>query len=75
MTDCIRKGEFALEEKHKCFVLDCDGFCFPIKSTTCEKCNFKVCENGHCACHLSREAKYAIEVLYDTFCEFCEVVK
>jgi len=75
MSNCIRKGQFAEEEKHKCFVLGCSGFCYPAKSKTCEKCNFKFCENGHCACNLSLEARYAVQKLYETFCQFCEVNK
>jgi len=29
--------------------------------------------NGHCACDLTEEARYAVKVLYETYCEFCKV--
>ena len=71
MTDCKRKGKFDREERHKCFVKGCDAFCYPALSKTCSICNWKRCESGHCGCSLTEEARYAVDILYSTFCEFC----
>jgi len=71
MNDCIRRNNFISEEKHKCFVIGCEGYCYPATAKTCEKCHFKICENGHCGCDLTEEAKFAIDILYETFCNFC----
>ena len=74
MTDCIRRGKFAETEAHRCFVLGCTADCYPLASDTCPKCNFKFCDNGHCGCHLTEEARYAVNVLYETYCEYCKEV-
>ena len=74
MTECIRKGQFDPEEKHKCFVKGCKSYCYPAKALTCSVCNFKFCEAGHCACNLSKEAQYAVKILYETYCEYCQEV-
>ena len=70
--DCKRKGIFEEDETHKCFVLNCDSFCYPAKDNTCPDCNFKFCEENHCACDLSEEARYALTILYETYCENCK---
>lgn len=70
MSECIRKGIFD-KEAHPCFIIGCGGYCFPAEAKTCKKCNFKFCENGHCGCNLSEEARYAVNMLYKTYCEFC----
>lgn len=74
MTECIRKGKFDPEEKHKCFVEDCISHVVPATAITCIDCNFKYCEVGHCACSLSKEAQYAVKILYETYCEYCQEV-
>jgi hypothetical protein len=71
MTDCIRKGDFEIEEKHQCFVIGCDSYVLPLHSETCPKCNFKYCLKGHCGCSVSEETRYALSVLYDTYCKLC----
>lgn len=72
MTACKRQGKFPEEEKHRCFVKGCEGYCHPATSKTCQKCNFKKCENDHCACNTSEETQHALKTLYETFCEFCK---
>ena len=72
MTDCKRKGNFNIEEAHKCFKLGCEAKCYPALSKTCPKCNWKYCDNGHCGCSLTKEARYAIDILYKTVCENCK---
>ncbi len=71
MTDCIRKGDFNSIEAHPCFIIGCNGYCYPVESETCSICNFKKCENNHCGCDLTEEARYAVNKLYETYCEFC----
>jgi len=73
--DCKRRGNFAQEEYHQCFVLGCSGKVHPATSKSCPVCNFKVCENGHCACNLTPDARHAVNVLYETYCEFCKEAK
>ena len=73
MTDCKRKGNFGEDERHRCFVLGCNGFVCPATSDTCPICNWKYCVYGHCGCDLDKEARYAVDVLYKTFCEFCSI--
>ena len=34
------------------------------------KCPY--CDNGHCGCSLTKEARYAIDILYKTVCENCK---
>ena len=48
------------------------AYCYPATSDTCRKCNFKFCDNGHCGCNLTEEARYAVNTLYETYCEYCK---
>jgi len=61
---------FPSGEKHRCFV--CYGFFSPHDSSECPKCGWLICTVcGKCACHLSAEARGAIEALSETFCVNC----
>jgi hypothetical protein len=71
MTDCKKHGRFLTKERHKCFILVCDSSFHPKTSPTCSKCNFKKCDNGHCACDVSTETYFALKTLYETYCKVC----
>lgn len=73
-SQCKRKGQFKPDEYHKCFKLGCNMPVAPAIMSTCSKCNFKRCQAGHCACHLTEEARHAVKILYETYCEFCKDV-
>jgi hypothetical protein len=72
MSDCRRKGDFHPEEQHKCFLIGCTSLVFPARSDTCQVCNWKKCEEGHCGCDLIPEARFAVDTLYSTFCDYCK---
>lgn len=72
--DCKRKGEFAKDERHDCFRYGCMAKVNPSKAETCPICNFKKCDLGHCACDLTKEARFAVKILYSTYCEYCSEV-
>ena len=63
---CIRMGNFGSKEFHKCF--QCGEIFSPGKQITCEICNWKKCEKGHCGCTVSKETKEAMEDFYNLFC-------
>ena len=75
MTDCIRKNKFEIDEKHQCFVIGCNSYFKPINNKTCPICNYKFCNNGHCGCSVSKETKYALDILYNTYCNLCSSKK
>jgi len=61
---------FSPSEKHKCFAGD--HYFSPHSATTCSVCGWLVCSVcGKCACDLSREAREAIEAVWETFCINC----
>lgn len=69
--DCKRKGQFPLNEFHDCFKYGCMSRVYPAKSETCPICNFKKCKLGHCGCDLTKEARFAVKILYQTYCTYC----
>ena len=71
MNNCKRKGKFGKKELHSCFVYDCCEKVHPLTSETCKICNWKKCSKGHCGCSLTPEARFAVDIIYKTFCEFC----
>ncbi len=63
---CNRLGIFGKKEKHKCF--QCECYFSPGNAKTCEKCNWKLCNYGHCGCTISGETKLVLEGFYELFC-------
>lgn len=63
---CIRKGNFGINEVHKCF--QCEEFFSPGLNKTCSKCNWKICNNNHCGCTLSHETKKIMSKFYKLLC-------
>lgn len=66
--NCNRKGKFNWMELHKCFVKGCIDLFYPGVNETCEICNWKKCNNGHCGCSLSKETRDVLDSFYDLFC-------
>jgi len=65
---CRKQGKFN-NEMHMCFIQGCNNIFYPGKNETCPKCNYKKCDNGHCACNVSPETKEKLDKFYDLFCE------
>jgi len=69
MNDCIRKSNFN-NEKHNCFILNCNSTFYPKDSITCNICNWKKCSNNHCKCNiLNNETLLIIDKFYSLLCE------
>ncbi len=64
---CNRFGNFGKDEMHICF--QCLDQFSPGKNKTCEKCNWKLCNHGHCGCTVSKETKEVLDKFYDLLCE------
>jgi hypothetical protein len=62
------------DEVHRCF--NCGGYFKPREAKLCPKCQWLVCPLcGKCYCHLTPEAKLAVDALYETYCKNCRFRK